>query len=178
MGPVIADVGNHGRVDAANGIRSSLSMPLRADGVQGAMNLYALVPGAFGEPEVRRAELFAASVSAALALAARQASAAELTDQMREALASRAAIDQALGVIMAQGSRAVVDGPEQLFTDLVGVGDADLCGQRDGRVGRDPIHWPIRWAQIQRHRFPPETTNQQGGPRLRTRQRVGQNRCC
>ena len=77
-------------------------MPLRAVGVQGAMNLYALVPGAFGEPEVRRAELFADSVSAALALAARQASAAELTDQMREALASRAAIDQALGVIMAQ----------------------------------------------------------------------------
>lgn len=87
---------------AANGIRSSLSMPLRANGIQGAMNLYALVPGAFGEAKVRRAELFAASVSAALALAARQASAAELTDQMREALASRAAIDQALGIIMAQ----------------------------------------------------------------------------
>jgi conjugal transfer/entry exclusion protein len=61
--------------------------PLRADGIQGAMNLYAFVPDAFGEAGARRAELFAASVSAALALAARQASAAELTDQMREALA-------------------------------------------------------------------------------------------
>ena len=87
---------------AANGIRSCLSTPLRADGIQGAMNLYAFVPDAFEEGGARRAELFAASVSAALALAARQASAAELTDQMREALASRAAIDQALGVIMAQ----------------------------------------------------------------------------
>ncbi len=42
---------------AANGIRSSLSMPLRADGVQGAMNLYALVPGAFGEPMRIRGEV-------------------------------------------------------------------------------------------------------------------------
>jgi AmiR/NasT family two-component response regulator len=42
------------------------------------------------------------SASAALALAGRQASATELTSQMREALASRAVINQALGVIMAQ----------------------------------------------------------------------------
>ncbi len=91
---------------AANGIRSSLSMPLTADGIggamNGAMNLYAPVPDAFGDAEIERAGLFAASVSAALALAARQASAAELTGQMQEALASRAVIDQALGVVMAQ----------------------------------------------------------------------------
>jgi GAF domain-containing protein len=87
---------------AANGIRSCLSMPLKAEGILGAMNLYAPVPNAFGTAEVQRAEVFAASVSAALALAARQASSAELTGQMREALASRAVIDQALGVIMAQ----------------------------------------------------------------------------
>jgi GAF domain-containing protein len=87
---------------AANGIRSCLSMPLTTEGVLGAMNLYAPVPNAFGKAEVQRAELFAASVSAALALAARQSSSAELTGQMREALASRAVIDQALGVIMSQ----------------------------------------------------------------------------
>lgn len=87
---------------AANGIRSSLSMPLTADGIMGALNLYAPVPGAFGETEVRRAEIFAASASATLALAARQASSAALTGQLREALASRGVIDQALGIIMAQ----------------------------------------------------------------------------
>jgi GAF domain-containing protein len=87
---------------AANGIRSCLSMPLTTEGIMGAMNLYAPVPDAFGEPEVRRAELFAASLSAALALAARQASAATLTGQLREALASRAVIDQALGITMDQ----------------------------------------------------------------------------
>jgi GAF domain-containing protein len=87
---------------AANGIRSSLSMPLSAEGIIGALNLYAPVPHAFGPDEERRAETFAASASATLALAARQASTAALTDQLRDALASRAVIDQALGIIMAQ----------------------------------------------------------------------------
>ena len=87
---------------AANGIRSCLSLPLNADGIIGALNLYAPVPGAFTDAEVRRAETFAASASAALALAARQASTTALTSQLRAALASRAVIDQALGIIMAQ----------------------------------------------------------------------------
>ena len=87
---------------AANGIRSTLSLPLTADGILGALNIYAPVPDAFGEVEIRRAEVFAASASAALALASRQASATALTGQLREALASRAVIDQAIGIIMAQ----------------------------------------------------------------------------
>lgn len=87
---------------AANGIGSCLSLPLTAEGIIGALNLYAPVAGAFGVEETRRAEMFAASVSAALALAARQASAIVLSGQLREALASRAVIDQALGIIMAQ----------------------------------------------------------------------------
>ncbi|HEX4254309.1 MAG TPA: GAF and ANTAR domain-containing protein [Streptosporangiaceae bacterium] len=87
---------------AANGIGSCLALPLTAEGIIGALNLYAPVAGAFGANEIRRAEMFAASVSAALALAARQASATVLSGQLRDALTSRAVIDQALGVIMAQ----------------------------------------------------------------------------
>ena len=87
---------------AVNGIRSSLSVPLAADGITGALNLYAPVPDTFGDAEIGRAQVFAASASAALALAARQSTAAALTGQLREALASRAVIDQALGIIMAQ----------------------------------------------------------------------------
>lgn len=87
---------------AANGIRSCLSLPLAADGIVGALNLYAPVPGAFGEAEIRQGEIFAASASGALALAARQASAAALTSDLRAALVSRSVIDQALGIIMAQ----------------------------------------------------------------------------
>jgi GAF domain-containing protein len=87
---------------AANGIRSSLSVPLVADGISGALNLYAPVADSFGDAEIGRAQLFAASASAALALASRQSTAAALTGQLREALASRAVIDQALGIVMAQ----------------------------------------------------------------------------
>jgi GAF domain-containing protein len=87
---------------AANGIRSSLSMPLSADGIVGALNLYSPAPHAFGAEQTRRAEVFAASAAGALALAARQASYAALTDQLRAALAARSVIDQAIGVIMAQ----------------------------------------------------------------------------
>jgi GAF domain-containing protein len=87
---------------AANGIRSILTLPLAADGILGALNIYAPTPDAFGEAETRQAEIFAASASAALALASRQASATDLTRQLREALASRTVIDQAIGIIMAQ----------------------------------------------------------------------------
>jgi GAF domain-containing protein len=88
---------------AAHGVRSSLSIPLIADDKQlGALNLYAPVADAFGPAELRRAEGFASTASGALALAVRQAEQADLTAQLRAALASRAVIDQALGIIMAQ----------------------------------------------------------------------------
>jgi hypothetical protein len=87
----------------AQGIRSTLSLPLTAEGKHiGALHLYAPVPAAFGPAETRRAESLAANATGALALAVRQAATTDLTSQLRTALASRAVIDQALGVIMAQ----------------------------------------------------------------------------
>lgn len=84
------------------GIRSSLSLPLIADGVPvGALNLYARRPHAFGPAETKRAEEFAGHASGALALALRMANCADLNDQLRSSIVSRAVIDQALGVIMA-----------------------------------------------------------------------------
>jgi GAF domain-containing protein len=84
------------------GIRSSLSLPLIADGMPvGALNLYARHPRAFGLAEIRRAEEFAGHASGALALALRMASCSDLNDQLRSSIVSRAVIDQALGVIMA-----------------------------------------------------------------------------
>lgn len=88
---------------AARGIRCTLSLPLTADGRHiGALNLYATVAAAFGPDETRRAEGLAANAAGALALAVRQAASTALTSQLRASLASRAVIDQALGVIMAQ----------------------------------------------------------------------------
>ena len=84
------------------GIRSSISLPLIADGARvGALNLYALRPHAFGAAEIKRAEEFAGYASGALALALRMANCADLNDQLRSSIVSRAVIDQALGVIMA-----------------------------------------------------------------------------
>ena len=88
---------------ATQGIRSCLALPLIADGKPvGALNLYARDAATFGAAETRRAENFAENASGALALALRLASYAALTDQMRSSLASRAVIDQAIGVIMAR----------------------------------------------------------------------------
>ena len=84
------------------GIRSSLSLPLVADGVPvGALNWYARRPSAFGPAETRSAEAFTEHASGALSLARRMASCADLNDQLRSSISSRAVIDQALGVIMA-----------------------------------------------------------------------------
>jgi GAF domain-containing protein len=84
------------------GIRSCLALPLIVDGEPvGALNLYTRRPGAFGPAETRRAERFARHASGALTLALRMASCADLNDQLRSSIVSRAIIDQALGVIMA-----------------------------------------------------------------------------
>jgi len=85
------------------GIRSSLSLPLTTEDVtRGALNLYATVPDAFDESARRRASLFAAHASGVLTLVSRQARQARLSDQLREALASRSVIDQAIGILMDQ----------------------------------------------------------------------------
>jgi GAF domain-containing protein len=88
---------------AERGVRSCLSLPLIAqDETVGALTLYAMVPRAFGEEEVRRAEKFAEPAAGAMALALRLVTYADVIDQLRASLASRAIIDQAVGVIMGQ----------------------------------------------------------------------------
>jgi GAF domain-containing protein len=88
---------------AAFGIRSCVSLPLMIDGKPvGALNCYSRAPGAFGSAETQRAENFALNASAALAVATRLAAYSALTDQLRASLATRAVIDQAIGVIMAK----------------------------------------------------------------------------
>ena len=85
------------------GVRSSLSLPLSVDGDDhGALNIYATVPDAFGNATRRAGELFAAQATAALMIVRRMARQAALTDQLRDALASRSVIDQALGILMEQ----------------------------------------------------------------------------
>jgi GAF domain-containing protein len=87
----------------AHGVRSSLSLPLRGDGEPiGALNIYATEPHAFGPAERLAATRFADEASRALALAVRLAERTEMSAHLQSALASRAVIDQALGVLMGQ----------------------------------------------------------------------------
>jgi GAF domain-containing protein len=95
--------GNYRTHALAHGVRGSLSMPLRMDGeTVGALNLYSRRVDAFTDEDLSQAHTFAAQAEAALTLAYRQAKQAATTEQLQEALRSRAVIDQALGIIMAQ----------------------------------------------------------------------------
>jgi GAF domain-containing protein len=92
-----------------HGVRSSLSLPLRADdALIGARNLYATGPRAFGPAEQLLGRRFAEEASRALELAVRLAERSELSAHLQAALASRAVIDQALGIIIGQ-NRCTVD---------------------------------------------------------------------
>jgi len=91
------------RLAATHGIRSCLALPLVAGGQPvGALNLYARSASAFGAAETQRAQKFAEDAAGSVALARRLASCSELAEQLRSSLASRAVIDQPLGVIMAE----------------------------------------------------------------------------
>jgi GAF domain-containing protein len=94
----------------AHGVRSSLSMPLAAlDRTVGALNLYSDRPHFFGQAQTQLAERFAQDATVAVGIAARLTAQAVLTGQLRASLASRAVIDQATGVIMAQQRCAATD---------------------------------------------------------------------
>ena len=88
----------------ANGVQSSISLPLTLNGVtMGAVNLFSAYPRAFAETDVERAQAFTAQAATALTLLLRHADAMTLDAELREALATRAVIDQALGILMGTG---------------------------------------------------------------------------
>ncbi|WP_207935821.1 GAF and ANTAR domain-containing protein [Actinomadura sp. KC216] len=89
---------------AAAGFNSYLSVPLILDEqgpVVGALNLYGRGRGLFDPVDEALLRLFTAAASAAIVNARRGIQAVEMVEQLRTALASRAEIDQAKGVLMA-----------------------------------------------------------------------------
>lgn len=86
------------------GLRSSLSLPLALGGTaSGAMNLYSFTDADSFDPSRRhRLELVAAQASGAMRLVTARLADDELRGHLEQALDSRAVIDQALGMIMAQ----------------------------------------------------------------------------
>ncbi|SUD47965.1 ANTAR domain [Nocardia otitidiscaviarum] len=87
----------------AHGVRSIHVEPLRTDGsVIGALHLYSPRVHGFDEAMRGAIELTATQIAVLLDAVLATARQAELTAQLREALGSRAVIDQALGMIMMQ----------------------------------------------------------------------------
>jgi GAF domain-containing protein len=87
----------------AAGLGVSLSVPV-SHGAQvlAALNLYSRTPRSFTTAERARARGFADRAAGGVAIALKMARRAELTDDLQAALAGRAVIDQALGIIMGQ----------------------------------------------------------------------------
>lgn len=86
---------------AAVGVLSSLSVPLPIRrNVTGALNFYASSVDAFGEQTVDLAETFAAHAAIAVANAHLYETTAALAEQLKEAMANRAVIEQAKGIVM------------------------------------------------------------------------------
>jgi GAF domain-containing protein len=93
--------GDYGAYALAAGINSAVSLPLAVDEATiGALNLFSGDAHAFTEPDVARAQAFTRQAATALTILLRHARQTVLDDQLRQALASRAVIDQALGMLM------------------------------------------------------------------------------
>lgn len=88
----------------ANGVFSTLSLPLFVDGrSMGALNLHSNERvNAFGDEVRQEAQAFAERASTALTLTIRYDEQAKATHQLEQALAVRTLIDQAIGILMAQ----------------------------------------------------------------------------
>ena len=90
------------RTAALGPVRSVLAVPVRAGGEQeGVLNVYAAAVGAFADAPIRRlTELVGAGVTGVLESVAEREALRDLAANLERALASRAVIDQAKGVLM------------------------------------------------------------------------------
>jgi GAF domain-containing protein len=94
----------------AHGIQSSLSLPMIAgDRAVGALNLYAEVTNGFSEEDEAVGVDLAAAAAIVLSNASAYWEASQLSEQLTEAMKSRAVIEQAKGMLMAQSPHLTAD---------------------------------------------------------------------
>jgi GAF domain-containing protein len=87
----------------ANGVLSSYSVPLAVRArPMGALNMYAGTDGAYDDHARETGVLFGAQAAVAIANAQVYDASRRLTDQLEEAMRSRAVIEQAKGILMAE----------------------------------------------------------------------------
>jgi GAF domain-containing protein len=123
------------------GVRSSLSAPLivRDSGI-GALNFYSRSENAFTEEDGETAELFGLHAAVVLANAEAYWSAYELSQQLQQAMVSRASIEQAKGVLIEQSGVSSDEAFELL----------KRASQRENRKLRDIADEMVRRAQERR----------------------------
>lgn len=111
-----------------HGILSTLSLPLAAGGETfGAFNLYGTSISAFTPADEADAARFATQASVVLANALAYWGAVELAEGLREAMKSRAVIEQAKGKLMAQSGC----GADEAFEMLVSASQRENVKLRD-----------------------------------------------
>jgi GAF domain-containing protein len=116
------------RTAAAYGIVATLSVPIvaRGEGL-GALNLYTRQSSGFDDAAAARVSTFAAHAAIVLANAQVYSDARQLSENLNQAMSSRATIDYAVGILMAHGGRS----PEDAFQLLV------RASQRENRKLRE-----------------------------------------
>ena len=99
------------------GVHSALSLPLATpDGVVGAMNVYAHDKHAFDERAAELGEIYAVPAAIAVQNAQVLAQTQRLAAQLRSALATRAVIDRAVGILMSRSGSTEDEALNQLRT--------------------------------------------------------------
>jgi GAF domain-containing protein len=110
------------------GVGSTLSVPLPVQRqVIGALNMYSTDTAAFDTDAVTLAEKFGTYAAAAVANTRLYLSTAQLAEQMAEAMTSRAVIEQAKGILMAQRHCHA----DEAFNVLVGLSQTTHRKLRD-----------------------------------------------
>jgi GAF domain-containing protein len=116
------------RVAFEHGIRSTLSLPLMVgDGAVGALNFYSTAEDGFSDEDQQNGQTFALQAAVVLANAQAYWDARTMSEHLNEAMRSRATIEQAKGILMAQSNV----GPDAAFAMLRGA------SQRENRKLRD-----------------------------------------
>jgi GAF domain-containing protein len=112
----------------AGGVRSSLSvaLPLQ-EAVLGALNIYATEPAIFDRDVIELARTFAGYAAVAIANARLYQATATLAEDMRRAMETRAVIEQAKGILVAQQHCT----PERAFELLTRLSQATHRKLRD-----------------------------------------------
>ena len=129
------------------GVHSVLSLPLLSgDAVVGAMNVYAHAKDAFDDRAEQLGESFAVPAAIAVQNAQTIAQAQRLAAKLQAALANRAMIDQAIGILMSRSGISA----DEAFDRLRSIGQHDYS--KLAAVAASIVAAAVRRARARRTR--------------------------